>query len=178
LKRVVGMALAAIVLFPSATVAQAPKEPTCVAQFTQKQYKHYAKAVYKRPTISRKARQRLVQMRLCQHSPKARANVKRLTHKLKVQRYHRMHYWEWQRSLLSPGTKAMLARLRGCETRGIAFPSNYHWDGHHDGAYQYDGATWHQAGGTGFAYQASPAEQDVRTAWFYPSHRGQWACSA
>lgn len=178
MKRVIGMVLAAIVLSPATTAAQAPPEPSCVGQFTQKQYKHYAKAVYKRPTISRKARQRLVHMRLCQHSPKARKNVRRLTHRLKVQRYHRMHYWEWQRSLLSAGTKAMLARLRGCETRGIAFPANYRWQGHHRGAYQYDWATWRQAGGYGDPALASPAEQDVRTARFYPSHRGQWACSA
>lgn len=172
------MVLAAIVLSPSTTAAQAPQERPCAGLFTQKQYAHYAKSVYKRTTVSRKARQRLAVMRLCQHTPKAKANVKRLTHRLKVQRYHRMHYWEWQRSKLPSGTVAMLARLRGCETRGIAYPSNYQWDGHHDGAYQYDAATWHQAGGTGFAYQASPPEQDVRTAYFYPSHRGQWACSA
>lgn len=178
MKRVIGMVLAAIVLSPATAAAQAPTEPSCVAQFTQKQYAHYARSVYKRTKISRKAKQRLVQMRLCQHSPKARANVKRLTHRLKVQRYHRMHYWEWRRSLLPAATKAMLARLRGCETRGIAFPSNYRWQGHHRGAYQYDWATWRQAGGSGDPALASPAEQDVRTARFYPSHRGQWACSA
>lgn len=82
-----------------------------------------------------------------------------------------------QRQLPSP-TKAMLVRLRGCETRGIAFPANYLYDGAHDGAYQYDEPTWHEAGGTGSANQASPAEQDVRTARFFPSHRSRWACSA
>jgi hypothetical protein len=86
----------------------------------------------------------------------------------------------WQRlaASLAPETKAMLARLRGCETRGIPFPANYRFTGAHDGAYQYDKATWGQAGGSGRASSASPAEQDVRTARFYPGHRGQWACRA
>jgi hypothetical protein len=86
--------------------------------------------------------------------------------------------WIKLQRALPASTKAMLARLRGCETRGIPFPTNYRYDGHHDGAYQYDGPTWHEAGGWGYAYQASPAEQDVRTAWFYPSHRGRWECVA
>lgn len=92
--------------------------------------------------------------------------------------YRFMHSWEGQQAMLSPATKAMLARLRGCETRGISYPANYRYQGAHDGAYQYDVATWHQAGGSGRASWASPAEQDVRTARFFPSHRSQWACSA
>lgn len=172
-------ALGAAVALPSSiTIAQEPREPSCVGQFTQKQYARYAKRVYVRESISRKARQKLVHMRLCQHSRKAYKNVKRLTSRLKRDRWRRVHYWEWQRSLLSPGTKAMLARLRGCETRGIAFPANYQWQGHHRGAYQYDFRTWGEAGGSGDPAHASPAEQDVRTARFYPSHRGRWACSA
>lgn len=84
--------------------------------------------------------------------------------------------WKCKQRILPAETKRMLARLRGCETRGISYPRNYRWDGHHDGAYQYDEATWHQAGGHGVAFKASPAEQDVRTARFFPSHRGQWQC--
>ena len=73
---------------------------------------------------------------------------------------------------LSPDTKAMLARLRGCETRGIAFPHNYRYSGHHYGAYQYTwgpGSAGDRAGFRVRPDQASPAEQDVRTARFYPS---------
>ncbi len=99
-------------------------------------------------------------------------------HSRKCERRVIAKHWTHEQRMLSPGMKALLARLRGCETRGIPFPLNYRYDGHHDGAYQYDAATWAEAGGRGFAWQASPAEQDVRTARFFPSHRGRWACHA
>lgn len=84
--------------------------------------------------------------------------------------------WKHLQRNLPQEVKAMLARLRGCETRGIKFPHNYRWKGHHRGAYQYDFATWREAGGQGDPADASPPEQDVRTARFYPSHRGRWEC--
>lgn len=99
--------------------------------------------------------------------------------------------WEMREARLSPGIRATLARLRGCETRGIEFPQNYRYAGHHDGAYQYLSSTWQRAqayyarvtgervvGWTSTAYAASPAHQDVVTAYFFPAHRGEWACSA
>jgi hypothetical protein len=87
-------------------------------------------------------------------------------------------HWRRLQAALPSDAKAMLARLRGCETRGISFPSNYRWKGHHRGAYQYTFGTWVRAGGRGDPADASPAEQDVRTARFYPAHRGEWACVA
>lgn len=85
--------------------------------------------------------------------------------------------WKRLQASLSVSVKATLARLRGCETRGIPFPKNYQWKGHHRGAYQYLKSTWARAGGSGDPADASPAEQDVRTARFYPGHRSEWACS-
>lgn len=90
--------------------------------------------------------------------------------------------WERLQRALPGHVKAMLKRLRGCETRGIRFPLNYQWNGHHHGAYQYEwghpGSAGARAGFTRRPGLASPAEQDVRTARFYPSHRGEWACRA
>jgi hypothetical protein len=86
--------------------------------------------------------------------------------------------WRRLQRQLSPATKAMLARLRGCETRGLAFPANYRYRGQYRGAYQYTFSTWARAGGHGDPADASAAEQDVRTARFYPSHRGEWGCAA
>jgi hypothetical protein len=94
-----------------------------------------------------------------------------------VLRVRRKHFAR-ERRKLSPATLGMLRRLRGCETRGLRFPLNYRYRGAHDGAYQYLPDTWHRAGGEGRANEASPAEQDVRTARFYPSHRSEWACRA
>lgn len=89
--------------------------------------------------------------------------------------------WRRLQRKLAPEVKVMLARLRGCETRGIAFPQNYRYAGHHFGAYQYDWGPGSAGARAGFRVRpdlASPAEQDVRTARFYPSHRGEWTCRA
>lgn len=90
----------------------------------------------------------------------------------------RVKHWVREYAKLPAAMKATLRRLRGCETRGIPYPKNYRWKGHHRGAYQYDFATWAEAGGSGDPADAHPREQDVRTARFFPSHRGRWACSA
>lgn len=94
----------------------------------------------------------------------------------------RERHWRHLQRMLAPETKRMLERLRGCETRGIPFPRNYRWNGHHHGAYQYSwgtrGSAGERAGFTRRPGLASPAEQDVRTARFYPGHRGEWACRA
>jgi hypothetical protein len=105
-------------------------------------------------------------------------------------RWGHRHPWmhAWHRV---PGWgRGMLARLRGCETRGIAYPANYRYAGTHDGAYQYLLGTWlrtiaylptrrlRRVAVRGPAYTATPREQDVRTFFFYPSHRGEWECRA
>lgn len=84
------------------------------------------------------------------------------------------HYWTLKRRQLSAATLAWLGRLRFCESTNNYRATN----GQYTGGYQYADSTWARAGGHGRAMDASPAEQDVRTAWFYPSHRGEWACSA
>lgn len=71
---------------------------------------------------------------------------------------------------------ATLARLRWCESRGDYHATN----GSHWGGYQYSWGFHGSAGErAGFKVRpdlASPDEQTVRTARFYPSHRGEWAC--
>lgn len=91
-----------------------------------------------------------------------------------------LKHWRHLQKMLPSSTRQMLARLRGCETRGIPFPSNYRWHGPNGylGAYQYLPSTAVRAGFTRPVYLTSPAEQDVRTARFWPSHRGEWACKA
>ena len=88
--------------------------------------------------------------------------------------------WRHRQRRLSHDVKAMLARLRGCETRGYAYPANYraHTGNGYSGAYQYRDSTALRAGFHGPAYLASPAEQDVRTARFFVRHRSEWACVA
>lgn len=106
-------------------------------------------------------------------------------------RHRYAQLWVIRRNELDAGTLGRLAVLRGCETRGIPYPSNYRWAGHHHGAYQYLSSTWQRAQGyyqsvtgkravgwTSAAYQAAPAHQDVVTAVFFPAHAGEWACSA
>lgn len=80
--------------------------------------------------------------------------------------------WRHRQHRLPHDVRAMLARLRGCETRGIPYPRNYraHTGNGYSGAYQFLPSTWHRAGGRQReAWQASPAEQDVRTVPVPPS---------
>lgn len=163
---------AAPALEPTSSISTPGKvyEKTCSA----KEFRGYARAVYRRTTISKAAVRRLDKLRDC-----LKPWALRYQRKLGRSRFKREHPWEYQRSKIPAWGRAMLERLGGCETRGIPFPKNYQWNGHHHGRYQYDGATWKEAGGqTDFAYQASPAQQDVITFRFYPSHRSRWACSA
>lgn len=87
------------------------------------------------------------------------------------------HHWRHLRFKLPPATKVMLARLRACESTGNYRASNgVDW-----GAYQYAWGPGSAGARAGFRVRpdrASPAEQDVRTARFYPSHRGEWECRA
>jgi hypothetical protein len=85
---------------------------------------------------------------------------------------HRWRHLAWK---LSPEMKATLARLRWCESRGDYQATN----GSHWGAYQYSWGRGSAGERAGFRVRpdlASPAEQNVRTARFFPSHRGEWAC--
>lgn len=132
------------------------------------------------------------------HGCTTRACDARILHRDRRASWARRHPWQHYRNELyrrAPWLRGTLARLRGCETRGLRYPTNYRvgplyprYNGH-DGAYQYDRPTWASTLGylppplrrratRGPAYMAPPAEQDVRTARFYPTHRGQWACSA
>lgn len=120
---------------------------------------------------------------------RTRACDARVLRRQRRARWARRHPWEHARNGLyrtSPWLRASLARLRGCETRGLRYPANYRLDGHHDGAYQYDLGTWGETLAYlpprlrrlahAPAYAASPAEQDVRTGRFWPTHRGRWSC--
>lgn len=66
------------------------------------------------------------------------------------------------------GPSGILSSIRSCESGG-----NYSTNTGNgfSGAYQFDDQTWHSVGGSGSAWQASPAEQDQRAAMLY-SQRG------
>lgn len=55
----------------------------CVKSFHQKKAISYARTVWKRETVSRKARQRLVRMRRCAYSVQARKNIRRANRKFR-----------------------------------------------------------------------------------------------
>jgi peptidoglycan hydrolase-like protein with peptidoglycan-binding domain len=66
-------------------------------------------------------------------------------------------------------------RLRLCESG-----NNYRINtgNAHYGAYQFDLATWRGVGGSGYPYQASPAEQDARALLLYRMRGWQpWQCA-
>jgi peptidoglycan hydrolase-like protein with peptidoglycan-binding domain len=67
-------------------------------------------------------------------------------------------------------------RLRVCES-GDNYRTNTGND--HFGAYQFDLATWHSVGGTGYPYRASKGEQDARALILYRERGWQpWQCAS
>ena len=98
----------------------------------------------------------------------------RRIHEKRRAHWARTHVWEHRWHHVSPWLRASLARLRWCEST-----NNYRAvNGQYTGAYQYAASTWARAGGYGLAMYAPPREQDVRTAWFWPTHRSEWECQA
>lgn len=180
-----------IIITSGATApGEAVNRNNCQRLFTKSEFYTYADQVYRRKTISRKAKRYVEQRITCQQTAEAQAWANRKQHHFKHLRWVRLHPWQHKRRNLSATIRARLSNLRGCETRGIPYPQNYRYDGHHDGAYQYDHATWQEAqdyfaarkgsipSRTTYAYQAIPAHQDVVTAAFFPGHTSRWACSA
>jgi hypothetical protein len=107
------------------------------------------------------------------HSRKCdrRIHAKRAAHWCRT---HAACIWRHRWAYIDPALKQRLARLRHCESTG-----NYRAvNGQYTGAYQYAASTWARAGGHGIAMNAPPREQDVRTAWFFPSHASEWECRA
>ena len=98
-------------------------------------------------------------------------------HRVHVKRQHHWihsHIWAYRWHHIDSRLKLALARLRFCESR-----NNYRAvNGQYTGGYQYGPNAAARAGFRGAAMYASPREQDVRTAWFFPAHAGEWECRA
>jgi hypothetical protein len=96
-------------------------------------------------------------------------------------REHRRHWkehhlWEYRWHHVDSGLKGVLFRLGWCESR-----NDYHaTNGSHWGRFQYSwGGTGSAGWRAGFRVRpdlAAPAEQNVRTAKFWPAHRSEWQC--
>lgn len=166
----------------------APLPANCERAYTRAEAKPVIRRIYRSPAPLTLERRRVAREHVrCQYRPVSRRLTARWRQRWSRWRRSYTGMWQIREARLSPEVRAMLARLRGCETRGIPFPANYRYDGHHDGAYQYTVSTWQRAqawypkrvlGWTAAAYDASPAHQDVVTAFFFPAHRAEWACSA
>lgn len=110
------------------------------------------------------------------HGCRTAACDKRI-HEKRRAHWKRTHIWEYRWHHVDPWLKAALSRVRFCESRNNYRASN----GSHWGGYQYSwgrGSAGERAGFRVRPDYASPREQDVRTAWFWPSHRGEWQCKA
>ncbi len=183
---IIGIALPS----PPSTVAYHPAGK-CDRTYTAKQEFRALRAIFRDPSpVTQAERRKLKQFRDCARSHSiARRSVKKL-HWWQRWRVSYRGYWRLSAERLGDVAHGALAPLRGCETRGISFPSNYAYNGSsgYDGAYQYDERTWREA----LAWRGTPARyytqlawaagvdaQDVVTYKFYYSHRSRWPnCSA
>lgn len=129
------------------------------------------------PLTKRDARRIAKRTRCLERSD--RSDLHHFRNKMRAWRRSYRGYWNIQ-VRRQPGVHARLAGLRYCESTG-----RYHISGAHDGAYQYLRSTWARAQWwvpyryrTAAAHLASVDHQDAVTGRFYPSHAGEWACSA
>lgn len=175
-------AVAIALLLAAPTLAQTPAPspvaappPDCTRTYTRDHVRRAARSVYRSTSrVTRREKRQLGRFVRCARRPASQPVMRRTIRKWRRWRRSGRGYWRLASERLSRATHAGLARLRGCETHGKPYPTNYRWSGLYHGAYQYDARTWGEAGGTGLAYQASKDEQDVRTARFYPGHAGRW----
>lgn len=169
-----------------AVQAHHPIASACEKTYAAKHGFRASRAVYRSPTrVTRREKRQLRKFRRCARNHRAARRMIRRVHWWQRWRGSDRGYWRLAAERLSSTTRAGLANLRGCETRGIPFPSNYRYNGSsgYDGAYQYDGTTWGEAQSwratparhrTARAHEARKDQQDAVTAAFYPSHASRW----
>ena len=155
----------------STTTMAVIKAPDKMPECTQKQFRYVVKKVYFKRIVTKRDHEKIFKARIClNHQSKAK-DFQRRQGQLRKQR---LDPWAYAWSKIDAGLKNTLARVRHCEST-----NNYRIvnSSGHGGAYQYDRSTWQEAGGSGYAQNASPREQDVRTAFFFPSHQSRWKAS-
>ena len=146
----------------------------CGQRFDRADFHRAAKKVHRDSHRTRPERRRLHRVVSCQAAPRKSGPILRM-HARRYRRAWRSRYrWVIGWRHVDPALKRRLYVLRECEST-----HNYRAvNGSYSGAYQYHPDTWARAGGHGYPADAPPREQDVRTAWFWPSHVGEWACRA
>jgi hypothetical protein len=159
LRRTVLASLLALLLTPAGADArvQASARTTCAKLYTQADHARYARAVYSRRQVTRRAQRRVGHMRIGQHSYAARVNARRLVRRLREARDERVnrrqHYL---------GLQAKLEAIAWCESKGN--PRAIGGGGAYRGKYQFSFGTWASVGGNGDPAAASEREQDYRAA--------------
>ena len=141
-------------------------KPACKRVFTQAEHTRYARAVYGRERVSEEAQKRVLEMRRCQATGKARVNARRLTRRLR-KRYE-------ERGALTPydcgrhGRFAVPCSVVACE-------SHFNWNARNPsgawGAYQLLG--WLPVGASRIAQHRMAAKL-----WDGGRGRGHWVCAA
>lgn len=143
----------------------------CKKLYTQRQHYRYARAVYGRVRVSRRAENRVLRMKRCQHSHEAEKNAGDARRALVRQRR--------QRQAVTPyGPWAIPHYIVMCESGGTNHPPN---SAGASGYYQIIPGTWRGNGGLRFApaaWLATKQEQDViaRRIW-NSGGPGQWDCA-
>ena len=132
--------------------------------FTQAKHATYARRTFQRDRISKKAKKRLVKMRTCQHSDRARVNARRLARRHRKARKRRL-------AVTPYGRWAIPAYIVMCESKGSYTAQNP--SGAY-GAYQLMPTWWGHLG-----RKPTPREQDAIAArlWNGGAGRSHWVCA-
>lgn len=148
--------------------------PTCNKVYSQAQHAKYARSVYNRDKLTKRALDRIEDMRVCQHTGKARVNARRLTRRL------RNRYKKRKIVGISSGW-AIPEYIVMCESHGNFKAVNNSNPARPAGAYQIITSTWLAHGGGKFAPTAdaaTPRQQHIVAARIWASGgSSQWECS-
>jgi hypothetical protein len=145
----------------------------CSKVYTLDQFKNYARQVYQRWHISKKAKKRMKRIINCQRTDVKEKQARKERKKFKRQ-WKKRFYWQIQYNDLSPGDKSWAASTSGCETSNGELHDNATGNTYH-GRFQFLLSTWAAAGGTGDPHTKSYEEQAVIAVRFM--HRdgsGHW----
>jgi hypothetical protein len=146
----------------------------CSKVYTQQDHERYARDVWNRDKVSKRAKKRLVALRTCQHSSAATKNARRLNRRLRQR-------WQTRKAATPHGSWAIPQYVVMCESGGNFKAVNTSNPNRPAGAYQIITSTWLAYGGGRFAPTAdaaTPREQHIIAGRIWNSGgAGQWACA-
>lgn len=155
----------------------APLRNGCEVLYKARYHRRYVESVYRRPVISKQARQKMIRLTKCQRTKNLERRAKKFERKQRALRRYRIAL-----DRVTPfGNWAIPSYIVMCESGGNFRSVNTSNPNRPAGAYQIITSTWSAHGGRRFAWAAdaaSPLAQHIIAGRIWRSGgASQWECS-